>query len=119
MTGNLGAYQEITTDAARAGGVAAYLRDERADAVAKAAPRLRLEGALGALGALTVVGAGYYVNKRWNAYQREQIEQIERRVTELIEARLGRPGPALNETEPETHDGPSDTACYPSTVDAS
>ena len=47
--GNLGRYQEITSQAKEAGGVDRYLAGERRDAVSKAAPILLATGAFAAL----------------------------------------------------------------------
>ena len=62
--GNLGKYQDIVTDAKRAGGVANLIADIERDAVAGAAPRLLAVGA--GAGALVVVVA------RWSAHRHRE-----------------------------------------------
>ena len=53
--GNLGRYQEITSQAKEAGGVDRYLAGERRDAVSKAAPILLATGAVAALSVKKVI----------------------------------------------------------------
>ena len=53
--GNLGRYQEITSQAKEAGGVDRYLAGERRDAVSRAAPILLATGAFAALSIKKVV----------------------------------------------------------------
>ena len=53
--GNLGRYQEITSQAKEAGGVDRYLAEERRDAVSQAAPILLATGAFVALSIEKVV----------------------------------------------------------------
>ena len=57
--GNLGPYQEITTEAKMAGGVDSLLKSIKDAAVNDAAPRHRAQGSIGTIVAGVVVYAGY------------------------------------------------------------
>lgn len=67
---NLGKYQELTTAAAQAGGVDQLIKNIEAGAVAKAEPKLLLEGSLIAvLTCSALIGIGGAVRQQWRKRQ--------------------------------------------------
>lgn len=89
---NLGPYQDIVTDAARAGGVGQLIKQIEKNAVSKASPRLVLGGA--AFGAL-ITGSGWAADRLLSRRQiqaaqaAEAKKQLAKLVNEQTEPDVG------------------------------
>ena len=85
--GNLGKYQDIVTDAKRAGGVDNLIADIEGNAVAGAAPRLLAMGA--GAGALVVLAARWSARRygEWKSEREARAEAAKAQLRAAVEAR--------------------------------